>query len=281
MAPCPRVRRSPDPRPLGNTSMGCWWLGWPGLLSVARTGRCRTQRESRDLHRAGTETSSLRSRGDSGGAQGSMQAAVTSRAHSRSLHFKPGFPSRRCLPFLSWLLGSHLPPDLGLHQPDSTAGSRELRGLCALGPATETSSGVLWQWVILHWRCQEKCCLLSSFCYILYLEPPASETPSRSVSIVVFSTWGGRRWNELGECDTHGARRELLFRSLRSTDASKPTNKPIHLQQANPNPLNQQLRPNQLSNCHAGFHSHKSCWAYGWLLRGYRCSCSHPRVWGR
>lgn len=88
-------------------------------------------------------------------------------AHSCSLHVKPDFPIKRCLLFLPWLLGSQLSSNLGLHLPCSTARSKELQGLCALGSATEMSSSFLWQWVDSALVASGK--MLFAFFLLLYL----------------------------------------------------------------------------------------------------------------
>lgn len=104
---------------------------------------------------------------DSGGARGSVQAAFTSRACSHSFHIKPNFPNKRRLPFLSWLLGSQLSSALGLHLPYSTARSKDLQRLCALGSATEMSSGFLWHGVGSALVASGK--MLFAFFLLLYL----------------------------------------------------------------------------------------------------------------
>lgn len=102
------------------------------------------------------------------------------------------------------------------------------------------------------------------------LRPPTCETLSRSVSVVFF-IWGGRWWNEWSECERNlwGSMGIGLFRILRSTNAK------IYLQQANSNPLHQQLHLNQLSNRCSGFQGQESCRALGWFLCGNKCFCFH------
>lgn len=59
--------------------------------------------------------------------------------------------------------------------------------------------------------------------------------------------------------ETCEAQWELLFRILRSTDAK------VYLEEANSNPVHQQLHPNQLSNHCSGFQGQEPCRA-GFLV---------------